>query len=92
MHPEIFLLIGISFSFGFTPGPNNAVASYSGFNFGIKKTIPLIMGTGLGYTILVLVVNFILISTFQKYPIIQEIIRIKYAIKEIVLKPILVYS
>ena len=76
MHPEILLLIGISFSFGFTPGPNNAVASFSGFNFGIKKTIPLIMGTGLGYTILVLIVNFILISTFQKYPIIQEIIRI----------------
>ena len=76
MHPEIFLLIGISFSFGFTPGPNNAVASFSGFNFGIKKTIPLIMGTGLGYTILVLIVNFILISTFQKYPVIQEVIRI----------------
>jgi len=76
MHPEILLLIGISFSFGFTPGPNNAVASYSGFNFGIKKTIPLIMGTGLGYTILVLIINFILISTFQKYPIIQEVIRI----------------
>mgnify|MGYP001355054917 FL=1 len=76
MHPELFLLIGISCSLGFTPGPNNAVASFSGFNFGIKKTIPLIMGTGLGYTILVLVVNFILISTFQKYPIIQEIIRI----------------
>jgi threonine/homoserine/homoserine lactone efflux protein len=76
MHPEILLLIGISFSFGFTPGPNNAVASFSGFNFGIKKTIPLIMGTGLGYTILVLIINFILISTFQKYPIIQEVIRI----------------
>tara|TARA_B110001452_G_C14962120_1_gene336468 strand:+ start:21 stop:608 length:588 start_codon:yes stop_codon:yes gene_type:complete len=76
MHPEIFLLVGISFSFGFTPGPNNAVASFSGFNFGIKKTIPLIMGTGLGYTILVLIVNFILISTFQKYPVIQEVIRI----------------
>ena len=58
MHPEILLLIVISFSFGFTPGPNNAVASYSGFNFGIKKTIPLIMGTGLGYTILVLIINY----------------------------------
>ena len=50
MHPEIFLLIGISLSLGFTPGPNNAVASYSGFNFGIKKTIPLILGVWFGYT------------------------------------------
>ena len=73
---EVLLLIGISFSLGFTPGPNNAVASYSGFNFGIKKTIPLILGVGLGYTTLVIIINFALISTFKQFPIIQEIIRI----------------
>ncbi len=76
MTSEVLLLIGISFSLGFTPGPNNAVASYSGFNFGIKKTIPLILGVGLGYTTLVIIINFALISTFKKFPIIQEIIRI----------------
>ena len=76
MHPELFLLIGISFSLGFTPGPNNAVASFSGFNFGIKKTLPLILGVGFGYTILVILINFVLIKTFIKYPIIQEVIRI----------------
>ena len=76
MHPELFLLIGISMSLGFTPGPNNAIASYSGFNFGIKKTIPLIMGVWLGYTVLVILINFVLISTFIKYPLIQEVIRI----------------
>jgi|TARA_B110001454_G_scaffold83554_1_gene80292 threonine/homoserine/homoserine lactone efflux protein len=76
MHPELLLLIGISFSLGFTPGPNNAVASFSGFNFGIRKTIPLILGVGLGYTVLVILINFVLISTFIKYPIIQEVIRI----------------
>ena len=76
MHPELLLLIGISLSLGFTPGPNNAVASYSGFNFGIKKTIPLILGVWLGYTTFVILTNFALISTFIKYPIIQEIIRI----------------
>ena len=76
MHPELFLLIGISLSLGFTPGPNNAVASFSGFNFGIKKTIPLILGVWLGYTTFVILTNFVLISTFIEYPIIQEIIRI----------------
>jgi threonine/homoserine/homoserine lactone efflux protein len=76
MHPELFLLIGISCSLGFTPGPNNAVASYSGFNFGIKKTIPSILGVWLGYTTLVILINFVLISTFIKYPVIQEVIRL----------------
>ena len=76
MHPELLLLIGISLSLGFTPGPNNAVAAYSGFNFGIKKTLPLILGVGFGYTTLIILINFVLISTFKNYPIIQETIRI----------------
>jgi len=76
MHPELLLLIGISLSLGFTPGPNNAVAAYSGFNFGIKKTLPLILGVGFGYTALIISINFVLISTFKNYPIIQEIIRV----------------
>ncbi len=76
MHPELFLLIGISLSLGFTPGPNNAVAAYSGFNFGIRKTLPLILGVGFGYTALIILINFVLISTFKNYPITQEIIRV----------------
>lgn len=76
MNPDFLLLLGISLSLGFTPGPNNAVASYSAFNFGFKKTIPLILGVGLGYTTLVILINFVLISIFKTYPIIQEIIRI----------------
>ena len=76
MSSELLLLIGISFSLGFTPGPNNAVASYSAFNFGFRKTIPLIMGVGFGYTVLVILINFVLISVFKKYPIFQEIIRV----------------
>ena len=76
MHPELFLLIGISLSLGFTPGPNNAVAAYSGFNFGIRKTLPLILGVGFGYTALIILINFVLMSAFKNYPIIQQIIRI----------------
>ena len=76
MHSELLLLIGISLSLGFTPGPNNAVAAYSGFNFGIRKTLPLIFGVGFGYTTLIVLINFVLISTFKNYPIIQEIIRV----------------
>ena len=63
MHPDLLLLIGISFSLGFTPGPNNVVASFSGFNFGIKKTLPLIFGVGLGYTILVILINYVFFMT-----------------------------
>ena len=60
-----------------TPGPNNIVASYSGFNFGISKTIPHMLGVIFGFTILTIITNFGLINIFQKYSIIQEIL--KYA-------------
>ena len=76
MHSELLLLIAISFSMGFTPGPNNAVASYSAFNFGIRKTLPIILGVGFGYTTLVILLILFLISVFQKYPYLQEIIKI----------------
>ena len=53
MHPEILSIALFWFVAAYTPGPNNIVASYSGFNFGIKKTIPHILGTTLGFTSLV---------------------------------------
>ena len=67
MYPELLLLIGISLSLGFAPGPNNAVASYSAFNFGLRKTLPVIWGVGLGYTTLVVLLIFVLMSVFEKY-------------------------
>tara|TARA_B100000700_G_C14730689_1_gene708213 strand:- start:28 stop:585 length:558 start_codon:yes stop_codon:yes gene_type:complete len=58
-----------------SPGPNNILASYSGFNFGILKTIPHMLGVIFGFTTLVVVMNFGLINIFQKLPIIQEILK-----------------
>ena len=57
MHPEILSITLFGIVAAFTPGPNNVVASYSGFNFGIKKTIPHILGTTLGFTSLVLLLT-----------------------------------
>ena len=47
---------------GCSPGPNNIVASYSGFNFGIIKTLPHILGVILGFTLMVSILNFGLIK------------------------------
>ena len=50
------------------------LASYSGFNFGIKKSIPLILGVTFGYTILItlaagglnIIFNLILTKNYYK--------------------------
>ncbi len=75
MHPEILSISLFWFVAAYTPGPNNVVASYSGFNFGIKKTIPHIFGVTLGFTSLVLFLSIGLINIFKIFPIIQIVIR-----------------
>ena len=75
MHPEILSISLFWFVTAYTPGPNNVVASYSGFNFGIRKTIPHIFGVTLGFTSLVLFLSIGLINIFKLFPLIQVIIK-----------------
>ena len=75
MHPEILSIALFWFIAAFTPGPNNVVASYSGFNFGITKTIPLILGVTLGFTSLIFFLTIGLINVFKIFPILQNILK-----------------
>ena len=75
MHPEIFSIALFWFVTAYTPGPNNVVASYSGFNFGIIKTLPHILGVTLGFTSLVLFLTIGLINVFKLFPIIQVVMK-----------------
>ena len=75
MHPEIFSIALFWFVTAYTPGPNNVVASYSGFNFGITKTLPHILGVTLGFTSLVLFLSIGLINFFKLFPIVQIVIK-----------------
>ena len=74
MHPEILSLCLFMFVTSCSPGPNNILASYSGFNFGLIKTIPHMFGVIFGFTTLVIVMNFGLINIFKNFPVMQEIL------------------
>ena len=76
MYPHLTTLMLFIFVAAFTPGPNNLLSSYSGFNFGIKKSLPLICGVTFGFPILIIIINSGLIIVFKKFPILQEIIKI----------------
>ena len=75
MHPELLSMSLFMLVTSCSPGPNNIVASYSAFNFGIIKTIPHMCGVIFGFTTLVAVVNFGLINIFKLYPLIQEVLK-----------------
>ena len=77
MHPELLSLSLFMFATSCSPGPNNILASYSGFNFGLIKTIPHMLGVIFGFTTLVIVMNIGLINVFKNFLIVQEIL--KYA-------------
>ena len=74
MHPEILSLSLFMFVTSCSPGPNNVVASHSGFNHGIKRSIPLMLGVIFGFTTMLAIINFGLINIFNIYPIIQKIL------------------
>ena len=80
MHPELLSLSLFMLGTSCSPGPNNIVASYSGFNFGVIKTFPHMMGVIFGFTSVVCVLNFGLINIFKLYPLIQEILKISGSI------------
>ena len=76
MYPDLTTLMIFMFVAAFTPGPNNLLSSYSGFNFGVKKTLPLIYGVTFGFPLLIIIINSGLIIFFKKFPALQEIIKI----------------
>ena len=75
MHPELLSLSLFMLVTSCSPGPNNIVASYSGFNFGIAKTLPHMCGVIFGFTTLVIIMNFGLINIFKKFPVLQDALK-----------------
>ena len=76
MHPEILSMALFWIVAAYTPGPNNVIASYSGFNFGIKKTLPHIFGVAFGFTFLIFLLTIGLVNVFKIFPLIQ--VSLKY--------------
>ena len=76
MHPNLISLMLFCFVTSCTPGPNNILASYSSFNFGLRKTVPHMLGVALGYTSMITALDIGLVFPFKKYPIIQEVLKI----------------
>ena len=76
MYPQLAPLFLFCCAAAFTPGPNNILGSYSGFNFGIRKSLPLILGVTFGYTSLLITLSAGLIIVFKNYPFLQDILKI----------------
>ncbi len=59
----------------FTPGPNNLLLAASGANFGIRRTIPHVLGVVGGFPLLVLAVGLGLGTLFQRHPEVHTVLK-----------------
>lgn len=77
MSYELFTaLMAFAFVSSITPGPNNLMLMTSGANFGFRRTIPHMLGVGLGFVFMLILVGVGLIQVFDLYPVSHQILRI----------------
>ena len=69
-------LAGFCFASSITPGPNNLMLMASGANFGFVRSIPHMLGIGLGFVLMVVLVGIGLAQIFDSYPIAHTILKI----------------
>lgn len=59
-----------------TPGPNNLMLMASGANFGFRRSIPHMLGIGVGFVVMVFLVGAGLIRLFDAFPVSYTLLKI----------------
>jgi threonine/homoserine/homoserine lactone efflux protein len=69
MTPDLILaLVLFAFAASITPGPNNIMLLASGANFGLRRTVPHMLGIALGHAVMVSLVGLGLLQVFEALP------------------------
>ncbi len=72
---DILPLATYCFVMSITPGPNNVMVTASGVTFGYRRTIPHMLGIGLGCGFQIVLVALGMGVVFERYPEIQDALR-----------------
>ncbi len=73
-HDTLLALIGLAAISSWTPGPNNALLASSGANFGLRRTLPHILGITVGYPLMITLIGVGLGSFFQQHELFRQIV------------------
>jgi threonine/homoserine/homoserine lactone efflux protein len=71
----IFAFILFAFVTSVTPGPNNMMLLASGVNFGVRRSVPHMLGISLGFMVLVMAVGLGLSQVFEQVPALYTLLR-----------------
>lgn len=61
-------LIGFAFATSATPGPNNMMLLASGANFGLRRSLPHMLGISMGHAFMVLIMGLGLATFLHQWP------------------------
>jgi threonine/homoserine/homoserine lactone efflux protein len=76
MTPDIlFALSTFALVSSITPGPNNAMLLASGVNFGLRRTLPHMLGVNFGFPVMALSIGLGLQGVLATVPLLYQIIR-----------------
>ena len=67
--------VAFAFVSSITPGPNNLMLMASGANFGFRRSIPHMLGIGIGFTFMIVLVGVGLMTLFDLYPVSYTILK-----------------
>lgn len=72
----LFALVAFAFVTSVTPGPNNMMLLASGVNFGFRRTVPHMLGIGLGHALMVFLVGLGLAGLFDSFPVLHSVLKV----------------
>ncbi|MGL4308955.1 MAG: LysE family translocator [Paracoccaceae bacterium] len=72
---ELTALITLAMATLYTPGPNNTMLAASGARFGLRPSLPHMLGVALGFPAMLLIVGLLLGELFQTSAMLREGLR-----------------
>lgn len=72
----LIALVGFAFASSVTPGPNNVMLMASGANYGLRRTVPHMLGISMGHAFMVFMVGVVLLGVFLAYPALNVILKV----------------
>lgn len=77
MSPDLILaLVGFAFVSSITPGPNNLMLMASGANFGVRRSLPHLLGVAIGFTLMIVLVGAGLMAVFDAVPALHTALKV----------------
>ena len=72
----LIALIGFAFASSITPGPNNLMLMASGANYGLRRTVPHMLGISFGHAFMVIMVGVVLLQVFVTFPVLNTVLKV----------------